>query len=201
MKQFRLSIAVLLSVWGLAGMGVANADNGAGAYGVKIEKSEQKKVRFHTKTASPIEVAIIDADGNLLYRGLIAKNQKKATSFNLNSLPDGQYFLTAGNNSWWMSQGLTIKGNTLNIDERNMQQVMEPTVAAYDKNKFEINLPAYNVDEANVAIYDAQNVLVQTDTFKGSTRRFDLTALPDGAYTFVVGPSQKQFMTRINIKH
>ncbi|QHW00979.1 T9SS C-terminal target domain-containing protein [Spirosoma endbachense] len=201
MKQFRLSIAVLLSVWGLAGMGDAKADNGAGANGVKIEKSEQKKVRVYTQTASPIDVAIIDADGNLLYRGLISKNKKGATSFNLNGLPDGQYFLTAGNNSWWLSQGLTIKGNTLSIDERNLQQVMEPSVLAYEKNKFEVNLPAKNVDEANVAIYDAQNVLVQVDSFKGAVRRFDLSALPDGAYTFVVGPNQKQFTTRVDIKH
>ncbi|MCK8490289.1 MULTISPECIES: T9SS C-terminal target domain-containing protein [Spirosoma] len=201
MKQFRLSIAVLLSVWGLAGMGDAKADNGAGANGVKIEKSEQKKVRVYTPTTAPVEVAIIDADGNLLYRGLISKKQKGATSFNLNSLPDGQYFLTAGNNAWWLSQGLTIKGNALSIDERNLQQVMEPTVAAYEKNKFEVNLPAKNVEEANVAIYDSQNMLVQTDSFKGSVRRFDLSALPDGAYTFVVGPTQKQFSTRVAIKH
>ncbi|WP_338869366.1 T9SS C-terminal target domain-containing protein [Spirosoma sp. SC4-14] len=201
MKQFRLSIAVLLTVWSLAGMGDAKADNGSGANGVKIEKSEQKKVRLYTPTAHPIDVALIDADGNLLYRGTITKNQKGITSFNLNNLPDGQYYLTAGNSAWWMSQGLTIKGNALSIDERNLQQVTEPTVLAYEKNKFEINLPAKNVDEANVAIYDSQNVLVQTDSFKGSTRRFDLSGLPDGAYTFVVGPSQKQFATRVDIKH
>jgi len=201
MKQFRLSIAVLLSVWGLAGMGDAKADNGSGANGVKIAKSEQKKVRIYTQTNQPVDVAIIDADGNMLYWGTITKSQKGIASFNLNSLPDGQYYLTAGNSAWWMSQGLTIKGNALSIDERNLQQVTEPTVLAYEKNKFEINLPAKNVDEANVAIYDSQNVLVQTDSFKGSTRRFDLSGLPDGAYTFVVGPSQKQFATRVDIKH
>jgi hypothetical protein len=201
MKQFRLSIAVLLSVWSLAGMGDAKADNGAGANGVKIEKSEQKKVRFYTQTATPIDVAIIDADGNMLYRGVISRNKQGSTSFNLNGLPDGQYFLTAGNNAWWLSQGLTIKGNALNIDESKLQQVMEPTVLAYETNKFEVNLPAKNVEEANVAIYDAQNVLVQTDSFKGTARRFDLSGLPDGAYTFVVGPNQKQFSTRVAIKH
>lgn len=201
MKKFRLSIAVLLSVWSLAGLGEANADNGSGMGGVKVEKSEQKKVRVYTQPGSPVDVAIIDADGNVLYRGIISKNAKKATSFNLNSLPDGQYYLTAGNSAWWMSQGLTIKSNAISVDARNLQQVAKPTLTAYEKNKIEVLLPSQNVDEANVAIYDAQNVLVQTDTFKGSTRRFDLSALPDGAYTFVVGPTEKQFTTRVDIRH
>ncbi|WP_461128686.1 T9SS C-terminal target domain-containing protein [Spirosoma aerophilum] len=201
MKKFQLTIAVLLSAMSLAGMGDAKADTGSGMNGVKVEKSEQKKVRIYTQPGASVDVALIDVDGNVLYRGVIGKNDKRATSFNLNNLPDGQYYLTAGNNAWWMSQGLTIKANALNVDERSLQQVTQPTLTAYEKNKIEVVLPAKNIDEANVAIYDAQNVLVQTDTFKGSVRRFDLSALPSGAYTFVVGPSEKKFTTHIDIQH
>ena len=201
MKKIRLSIAVLLAVWGLAGMGDAKADNGSGMGGVKVEKSEQKKVRIYTQPGAPVDVALIDADGNVLYRGIISKKNQRSTSFNLNNLPDGQYYLTAGTNAWWMSQGLTIKANSVNVDVRNLQQLAEPTLTAYEKNKIEVLLPAKNVEEANVAIYDSQNTLVQTDTFKGSTRRFDLSSLPDGPYTFVVGPNQKQFTTRVDVRH
>ena len=168
--------------------------------GVKIEKSASKKVRVYAKPGTPVDVSLIDADGNVLYRGVIAKNAQHATSFNLNNLPDGQYYLTAGNNAWWMSQGLTIKANSVNVDER-MQQVAKPTLTAYEKNKVEVVLPVNNVEESTVAIYDPQNVLVQTDSFKGSVRRFDLSGLPSGAYTFVVGPDQKQFTSRIDIQN
>jgi hypothetical protein len=201
MKKIRLSIAVLLSVWSLAGLGVAKADNGSGIGGVKVEKSASKKVRVYTKPGTSVDLALIDADGNVLYRGVIAKNEQHATSFNLANLPDGQYYLTAGNNAWWMSQGLTIKANSVNVDERNIQQVAKPTLTAYEKNKIKVVLPVSNVEQSTVAIYDPQNVLVQTDSFKGSVRRFDLSGLPDGAYTFVVGPDQKQFTTRISIQH
>jgi hypothetical protein len=201
MKKIRLSIAVLLSVWSLAGLGVAKADNGSGIGGVKVEKSASKKVRVYTKPGTSVDLALIDADGNVLYRGVIAKSEQHATSFNLANLPDGQYYLTAGNNAWWMSQGLTIKANSVNVDERNIQQVAKPTLTAYEKNKIKVVLPVSNVEQSTVAIYDPQNVLVQTDSFKGSVRRFDLSGLPDGAYTFVVGPDQKQFTTRISIQH
>ncbi len=201
MKKFRLSIAVLLSVWGLAGMGGAKADNGSGASGVKIQKSESKKVRVYTQPGAPVEVSIIDTDGNVLYRGSVSNRKPGATLFNLASLPDGQYYLTASNNAWWMSQSLIIKGNTLNVDERSIQQVARPTLTAYEKNKIEITLPTTNVDHSNVTIYDAQSVPVFADSFSGKSRRFDLSSLPDGAYTFVVGPTQKQFTSRVDIRH
>lgn len=199
MKQFRLSIAVLLSVLSLAGMGDAKADTGSGASGVKVEKSETKKVRVYTQAGSKADVAIIDAEGNVLYTGTLSGN--RAMSFNLRTLPDGQYYLTAGNNKWWMSQGLTIKGNAVNVDARNLQQLAQPTLTTYEKNKIEVALAATNVPESSVAIYDNHSMLVYADTFKGSVRRFDLTSLPDGAYTVVVGPEQKKFSSRIDIQH
>lgn len=205
MKKFRLTIAVLLSVWSLAGTQGANADNGSGANGVKIEKSESKKVRLYiptgsTKSNATVDVAIIDAEGNVLYQGVAVKSKTGQQSFNLKNLPDGQYYITAGNNAWWMSQGVTIRGNALTVDARNLQQVMQPTLTAYGKNKIEVALPAVNVKDASVAIYDAQNVLVHAEKFTGPARRFDLSSLPEGAYTFVVGPDQKHFSSRVDVR-
>ncbi|WP_080240161.1 hypothetical protein [Spirosoma rigui] len=205
MKKFRLSIAVLLSVWSLAGMGDAKADNGSGANGVKIEKSENKKVRLYipteaSKSSSSIDVAIIDLDGNVLYQGVAVPSKSGLQSFNLKNLPDGQYYITASNNTWWMSQGVTVRGNGLIVDSRNLQQVMEPTITAYEKNKIEVKMPATNVSDASVAIYDAQNVLVHAERMESSARRFDLSTLPEGAYTLVVGPEQKHFSARVNVQ-
>lgn len=200
MKQIRLSIAVLLSVLSMAGAGVAKADTGSVVDGVKITKADQKKVRVYTQAGAAVDVAIIDATGNVLYKGAMS-GKKHSTSFDLKSLPDGQYYLTAGNNAWWMSQGLNISNNTLTVEDSKLQQVVQPTVTAYDNSKVEVVMPAKNVADANVAIYDAQNTLVHTGSFAGPVGRFDLSALPDGSYTFVVGPEQKQFVTRVNISH
>lgn len=205
MKKSSLSIAVLLSVWSLAGTASAQADNGSGANGVKIEKSESKKIRLYIPTASStsnaaVDVAIIDADGNVLYQGAATRNKTGQQSFNLKNLPDGQYYITAGTNAWWMSQGVIIRGNALTVDARNMQQVAQPTLTAYEKNKIEVTMPATNVRDASVAIYDAQNVLVHAEKFTGPARRFDLSSLPEGAYTFVVGPDQKHFSSRVDVR-
>lgn len=203
MKKFRVSIAVLLSVWSLAGQ-EAKADNGSGANGWKIEKSDNKKVRLYIPTGSqkqnvPVDIAIIDTQGTVLYKGVV-RTKSGLQSFNLKNLPDGQYYITAGNNAWWMSQAVTIQGNGLTVDARNLQQVMQPTLTAYEKNKIEVTMPATNVTDASVSIYDAQNVLVHAEKFTGPARRFDLSSLPEGAYTFVVGPQQKHFSSRVDVR-
>jgi hypothetical protein len=203
MKTFRLSIAVLLSLWSLAGQG-AKADDGSGPNGWKIEKSDNKKVRLYIPTESqkqnaPVDIAIIDTEGTVLYKGVV-RGKTGQQSFNLKNLPDGQYYITAGNNAWWMSQGVSIQGNGLTVDARNLQQVMQPTLRAYEKNKIEVVMPATNVTDASVAIYDAQNVLVHAEKLTGPARRFDLSSLPEGAYTFVVGPQQKRFSSRVDVR-
>lgn len=209
MKTFRVTIAVMLSVWSLAGPATANrvmakTDDGPVAKGWKIEKSENKKVRLYIPTGSQkqntlVDIAIIDTQGTVLYKGVV-RNKTGLQSFNLKNLPDGQYYITAGNNAWWMSQGVTIQGNGLTVDARNLQQVMQPTLTAYEKNKIEVTMPATNVTDASVAIYDAQNVLVHSEKFNGPARRFDLSSLPEGAYTFVVGPQQKHFSSRVDVR-
>ena len=100
-----------------------------------------------------------------------------------------------------MSQGLTIAGNNLTVDKRNLRTIEEPTVTAYEKNKVEVTLPAQNVDNASVTIYDVHNMPVYSETLSGNTRRFDLSSLPNGAYTFVVGATEKQFTSYVDVRH
>ncbi len=198
-------MAALLISMSMAGsaavaQGVTNANDGSGVSAVKVVKSENKKVRIYTQAGSSVDVSIIDTDGTVLYRGAVAGKDGKVTAFNLKNLPDGQYFITADTDTWWMSQGMTVRGNTVNIDAQKVQQVTRPTLTAYEKNKIEMTLPTTNVAQTNVTIYDAQSQAVYQDTFKGAVRRFDLSSLPQGAYTFVVGPNQKQFSSRINVR-
>lgn len=193
---------MLLAAWSLASTGGAFADNGTVAGKVKVIKSESKKVRLYTPINTPVSVAMIDADGNVLYQGQVAAKNLSGMSFNMKSLPDGQYFITATNDTFWLSQALTVRGNDLIINEKSVSQLDKPTLTPYAKNKFEVTVPTTNLQSVNVAIYNQQNDLVFSDDLKATnSRRFDLSTLPAGAYTFVVGPEQKKFAEQIQILH
>lgn len=202
MKKVRLSIAMLFAAWSLAGTGGAFADNGTIASKVKVVKFESKKVRLYTPVNTPVSVAMIDADGNVLYQGQVAAKDLRGMSFNMKSLPNGQYFITATNDTFWLSQSLTVRGTELVINEQSVSQLDKPTLTPYAKNKFEVTLPATNVQTVGVAIYNQENDLVFANEMNPSNQtRFDLNTLPAGDYTFVVGPEQKKFAERIQIRH
>ena len=193
---------MLFAAWSLASTGGAFADNGTVAGKVKVVKSESKKVRLYTPVNTPVTVAMIDADGNLLYQEQVKAKDVRGMSFNMKNLPDGQYFITATNDTFWLSQALTVRGTELTINEKSVSQLDKPTLTPYAKNKFEVTVPATNLRTVNVAIYNQQNDLVYTDEVKAANpRRFDLNTLPAGDYTFVVGPEQKKFAERIQIQH
>jgi hypothetical protein len=162
--------------------------------------TDAKKFRLSLPVPTA-EVALIDAEGTVLYQGVLKPNGQKPTAFNVNTLPDGQYYLTATNDEFWFSQGLTISNNRLTVNAQTMQEVARPTLTAYDRNKFELTLPARNVSAVNVAIYNGNDELVFSDNFRNSpARRFNLDGLPVGDYTVLVGPDQKRFAQRIAIR-
>jgi hypothetical protein len=201
MKSIRISVAALLVAFSLAGQGVAQAQHTPEGNQVNVVKSDKKKFRLHTPQM-PVDVALIDADGTVLYQGTVNRKDARATSFNLATLPDGQYFLTATAPDFWMSQALTVRNNDLTVDAQTMQQVNKPTLTAYEKNKFEMTIPGVNVPATtSIAIYNAANELVFSDQLVGATgKRFNLTRLPEGEYTFVVNPGQASFSERIAIR-
>jgi hypothetical protein len=196
MKRIKMTVAALLVASGLMSMGDAYGQAKDGVSRVNVIKSDIKKVKLFTPQA--VEMAIIDANGTVLYKGDVRPVSGRSTSVNLANLPDGHYFLTATNNDFWLSQGLTIRNDQVIIDAQNKSAIVRPTLVTYGKNKFEVNMQG--AQTLNVAIYDRINTLVFSQTYnKGETPRFDLNRLPTGDYTFVVGPDYKQFSENITV--
>ena len=190
-------MAALLVAAGMVSTGGAYGQSSDGATRIQVRKSDNKKVRLYTP--APVEVAIIDTDGTTLYQGTVNGSAGKGTSINMASLPDGHYYLTATNNDFWVSQGLTISNEQLSVDAQNTTALVKPTLIPYGKNKFEIAMPG--AQTISVSLYDRVNALVFSETYvKGDVHRFDLNRLPEGNYTFVVGPDFKQFSERIVVQ-
>jgi hypothetical protein len=197
MKRIQLTMAALMVAAGLMSTGGAYAQTNEPVKGISVRKSDSKKIRLYTQ--APVELAVVDADGTILYKGDINGKTGQVTALNLHNLPDGRYFLTATNNDFWVSQGLTIRNDQVSVDASNAATLVKPTLTAYGKNKFEVTMPgARNI---NVTIYDRFNALVFNELYQnGEKHRFDLSRLPEGDYTILVGPEFKQFSERIMVQ-
>jgi hypothetical protein len=199
MKTIRLTIATLLAAWTLSTASVAVAQRTDSPKSAIVLKSGAKKVRLTTPTNVPVDVAVVDDAGTLLYQGTVRFRDSRGVSLNLQNLPDGHYYVTATNDAFWMSQGLTVRNELVSVDAQNVTELVKPALTAYAQNKYELVMPG--VKDLSVAIYDRLNELVYTKSFEtGDTHRFDLSSLPTGSYTFIYGPAQKQFTEQVAIK-
>jgi hypothetical protein len=197
MKTIRMTVATLVALIGLNTLSVAQT---APLRPVQVTATAAKKFVV-SLPVTKADVALIDADGTVLYQGEMTQTNGKGTVMNLATLPDGRYALTATNNDFWFSQGITISNNRLTVNEQTTQEVIRPTLTAYDRNRFELTVPTRNVAALNVLIYNGNDELVFSDNFRNSTaRRFNLDALPAGDYTLLVGPDQKRFAQRIAVR-
>ncbi|OIN57599.1 hypothetical protein [Arsenicibacter rosenii] len=206
MKTIRLSVTSLLLMGSLVSMGGALTGKNPEVRTVKVVKSERKKFRLYIPSTLPlggsqVQVSLTDADGNVLHQGTAIDRYQQGISYDLNSLPDGQYFLAVTNDAWWTSQPFEINGNTLSVDDKRVTQVMRPVVSSYAKNKVQLTVQSTNVPEMTVALYDKNNELVFAEHMSGVVKRYDLSTLPAGRYTMSVGSPAKKFSELIDISH
>jgi hypothetical protein len=199
MKIIRLTAATLLAAWTLSTASNAVAQLIDVPKSVSVLKSGAKKVRLISPVNAPVDVLVADDAGTLLYQGTIESRDQRGVSLNLVNLPDGHYYITATNNTFWMSQGITVRRDVVNVDAQNVTELVKPELVAYAQNKYKLVMPG--VKDLSVTIYDRLNELVFTKSFvSDNAHRFDLSSLPAGSYTFVYGPAQKQFSEQVAIK-
>ena len=199
MKKFRISIAALAAALFLATAPGVKAQSVTPTSPVSVSRAALNKVRLTLPANSPMDVAVMDQEGVVLFQESLRTRDGRGLLMNLANLPDGRYYITATNNDVWVSQGISKRNDQVSIDPQNTTEVVRPALVAYAKNKYEVAMPGANA--LSVAIYDRMNELVYTQSFgKGAVHRFDLSALPSGEYTFVYGPEQKQFTERVAIK-
>ncbi len=195
-----MTVATLVALIGLNTMSHAQTTVNTTPQTVRVVSTDAKKFRVSLPVAKA-EVALIDADGTVLYQGSLKQTNGVGTAFNVATLPDGQYYLTATNDTFWFSQGLTISNNRLTVNENMTQEAVQPTLTAYDRNKFEVMMPTKNVSNVKLAIYNANDELVYQDSFRNhANRRFNLDGLPTGNYTVFVGPSEKLFSQHVVVR-
>ena len=200
MKTIRLTVAMLTAAWLLttAEGAVAQLKQSDSPVTMATYRSGGKRILLALPANATVDVAVIDEQGTVLHQSTVQANDRRGVVLNMQNLPDGHYYLTATNNDFWVSQGVTVRRDQVSIDTRNVTELVRPVVTAYAKNKFEVAMPGVN--KLTVSIYDRTNDLVYTHSFgAGNRHRFDLSSLPSGQYTFVYGPDQKQFTERVAI--
>lgn len=169
---------------------------------VKVERSGAKAfaVIAYDMGESQTQIQLKTENGSTLYNALISNGQHFAKRLDLNTLPFGNYALEVENNGSFTSTPIVIAADSAFVNLADQVTIIKPVICQ-NGEKLDIILPDEAEAAALVTIYDAQNRKIATESLIGNKlKRFDLSQLERGAYTFKVKTKGKNFMQSVSIK-
>lgn len=169
---------------------------------VKVERSGAKSfaVIAYGMGEAKTQIQLRSENGSTLYNATSLNGQNFAKRLELSTLPTGNYALEVENNGSFTSTPIVIADDSAFVNLADQVTVMKPVIRQIGE-KLDIVLPEEAEAKALVTIYDAQNRKIATESLTGSiVKRFDLSKLEKGAYTFKVATKGKNFMQSVSVK-
>ena len=179
----------------------------AGAYGtpyIKVTSYDAKKFFVIVKStdSSRVNVSLKDSYDFELYNESYRNNNSYVKGFDLEPLPDGQYFLEIESNETIEKFSLSIRNNWLSIDQESRLVVHKPRVTQKGGkvdvallNSPDSTLKLSILDKANEVIF--QEIVADNGNL---SRRYDISQLDPGYYTVLIEVAGRNFRESIYIK-
>ncbi|ELR70730.1 hypothetical protein C900_03503 [Fulvivirga imtechensis AK7] len=196
MKTFRKFIIAVVVSTGLF----------TGVYGtpyVKVTSYDAKKFFVIVKStdASRINVSLKDSYDFELYKESYKNKNNYVKGFDLEPLPDGQYFLEIESNETIEKFSLSIRNNWLSIDQESRLVMHKPRVTQKGNN---MDVALLNTDSTlKLSILDKANEVIFQEIVADNgnlSRRYDISQLDPGYYTVLIEVAGRNFRERIHIK-
>ncbi len=169
---------------------------------VKVERSGAKSfaVIAYDMGETQTQIQLKSESGSTLYNAVSSNGQHFAKRLDLNTLPSGNYALEVENNGSFTSTPIVIANDSAFVNLADQVTIIKPVICQ-NGEKLDIILPDEAEAAALVTIYDAQNRKIATESLIGNElKRFDLSQLEKGAYTFKVETKGKNFMQSVSVK-
>jgi len=192
--KFSFLLAVVLST---AGMHANVAD-----FSLLVKKEEGKTVQFTLNTSEKTDLSLFDPDNELIHSETILGKQIFNRSYNLSTLPDGIYILEAKTALKTARYEITLSGNTATVVEKPVAEVYKPTLV-HENRVVTLSILNFNSAPVNVIIYGTDGTEWYEGTFEGKQdffKKFDLSRIPTGIYTFDISYNGRNFSNTVAIK-
>lgn len=169
---------------------------------VKVKRSGDKSfaVIAYGMGATKTQVQLKSENGSTLYSATSLNGQNFAKRLALEGLASGNYSLEVENKGSFTSTPIVIADDSAFVNLADQVTVMKPVICQ-NGEKLDIIIPEAIEAVALVTIYDGQNRKIATESLAGNIlKRFDLSKLESGAYTFKVETKGKNFIQSVSVK-
>lgn len=162
---------------------------------IKVGQGQRLQVEIQ-QLAGKTEVALVNALEETVFQETVGANQRYyAKTFNLANLETGEYTFVVRTSTREIRQPFSLQDRSVALDSKARREVFLPQIRLQE-DAVEINLLNRQVATVRVSILTREGELVYEDVIPNVVslgRRYNVSHLEDGEYTFVVRTPEREF--------
>jgi hypothetical protein len=165
---------------------------------MKVGK-ERKLILNIPRIADRAEIRLKGADGTIIYQETV-KQGRYSRTFNLAAMTPGAYTASIALNGKEVTQPFTVLEHAIELDPAHRSMVQLPQIKL-EGDAIELRVANSQIANVRVAIVSQEGELVFEDVVPATIalqRRYNLTRLPQGAYTFAVHTPERSLYQQFN---
>ena len=148
------------------------------------------------------KLLIKDKSGSVLYKESIVKTGKYSKGFDLNSLPNGDYYFEMDSELKIIVIPFTVTLDEVNFNEEEESTVFKPVVRVKDEMVY-VSRPSFDENPIKVKIFFSENYdLIISEKFEKETelkRIYDFSKSKKGNYVFVFESNGRTYSKSVKI--
>jgi len=172
-----------------------------GEFSFKLKRVNEKSVTFFINETQVVDVSIYSADNELIYDQKINAVKGGTKTYDLNSLPDGDYRFKLKTDSKFAEYKIQIKDGQALVSEPVVADVVQPVLT---KENGIVTLNFENAPEGplEVQILDRNNEAVYNRVFEGDAKfikKFDVARIDMKELTFIIKSADQVFTKTVQM--
>lgn len=188
-KKRILAVALLVTALGFAGEAK-----------ILVKKDSKKTALILNNVKKGNQISIKDNNGIVLYKELVETAGSYKKGFDLNQLPDGDYFFEVEKDLEINTIPFTVNADTVAFNKENEETFFKPFTRQEKDMVFLTKLSAKN-EIVNISIYANHNnnfQLVHSEKVEDVKIMERVYKLEKGNYKIVINSNNKEYTTFIN---
>jgi len=168
-------------------------------FSLNVKKGQGKMVTFVLDKMDNIELSIYDANKVLIYSEKVKSKESINRTYDLNSLPEGTYFLETESELKIATYKIAVIGETATLEEAAVSVVYKP-VFVNDKGLVSLSVFNFEKEAVTIKIYNEDEVELFSETTSEEYvgKFFDIKMLPNDKFTFVVSYANNTMIKTIS---
>ena len=186
--------AVIVALMFATAIGMANEPK------LRTESASKNLILEMDAENNQTSVKFIDNEGNVIHSDSNANTDDYIKKFNLQTLPEGLYYLKIENSLRELVYTLSV--NETNIDVVENREILKPAFKSQD-NKVSLSLLNLKKEDVEIKVLDSSSRIVFEEVLSEEMniqKAFDFNLAPEDTYTIVVKDSNDIYYNNVVVK-